>query len=416
MFDTKTVVFSFVVTNILITLFIALLWYQNRRRYAGLSLWLIDYILQAVGLLLSLLRGVVSDIVSIIIGNTLMMIGILIMLRGLESFVGKPRSQTHNFLLLTGFVCFMLYFTFVQPDISTRSVLITIIIMLLTLQCGWLMLRRVEPTLHSITRDVGLVFFLYALAAFLRIIILLRTPLPATINFFESPALQVMFLLINQMLGITLTFALILIVTRRLALDVQTQEQKYKSLYASMLEGVVLHEVIYDAGHHAVDYRILDVNPTYERMFGLTREQAIGQKASELYGAGKLPYLDVYTKVAATPQATSFETYFWPLDKHFSISFFSPGRGQFAAVLADVTERKRVEQEREKLIRELQETLARVKTLTGLLPICASCKKIRDDKGYWNQIEEYIRDHSEADFSHGICPDCMKKLYPDLGD
>jgi len=76
-------------------------------------------------------------------------------------------------------------------------------------------------------------------------------------------------------------------------------------------------------------------------------------------------------------------------------------------------ERKLAEEEREKLIRELQEALAKVKTLTGLLPICASCKKIRDDKGYWNQIEVYIRDHSEAEFSHGICPDCMKKLYPD---
>ncbi|GAB4547249.1 MAG: hypothetical protein Kow0063_41880 [Anaerolineae bacterium] len=51
--------------------------------------------------------------------------------------------------------------------------------------------------------------------------------------------------------------------------------------------------------------------------------------------------------------------------------------------------------------------------LSGLLPICASCKKIRDDEGYWHSVEVYIRDHSEADFSHGICPDCMQKLYPD---
>ncbi len=63
---------------------------------------------------------------------------------------------------------------------------------------------------------------------------------------------------------------------------------------------------------------------------------------------------------------------------------------------------------------ELEEVLAKVKTLSGLLPICASCKKIRDDKGYWNQIEVYIRDHSDAEFSHGICPDCAKKLYPEL--
>jgi len=62
----------------------------------------------------------------------------------------------------------------------------------------------------------------------------------------------------------------------------------------------------------------------------------------------------------------------------------------------------------------LRKALSEVKKLSGLLPICASCKKVRDDKGYWNQIEAYIRDHSEADFSHGICPECAKKLYSDL--
>jgi hypothetical protein len=63
---------------------------------------------------------------------------------------------------------------------------------------------------------------------------------------------------------------------------------------------------------------------------------------------------------------------------------------------------------------ELQEALSEIKTLSGLLPICASCKKIRDDKGYWNQIEAYIRDRSEAEFSHSICPECAKRLYSEL--
>jgi len=66
------------------------------------------------------------------------------------------------------------------------------------------------------------------------------------------------------------------------------------------------------------------------------------------------------------------------------------------------------------LIQKLQEALANIKTLRGLLPICASCKKIRDDNGYWHQIETYIRVHSEADFSHGICPECKIRLYPEL--
>lgn len=75
-------------------------------------------------------------------------------------------------------------------------------------------------------------------------------------------------------------------------------------------------------------------------------------------------------------------------------------------------ERKRTQKEKEKLIRELQEALAKVKTLSGLFPICAHCKKIRDDRGYWNQIESYLRDHSQAEFTHGLCPECANQLYP----
>ncbi|MEN6374669.1 MAG: PAS domain S-box protein [Smithella sp.] len=86
----------------------------------------------------------------------------------------------------------------------------------------------------------------------------------------------------------------------------------------------------------------------------------------------------------------------------------------FQGTIRDITERRKIEEEREKLILELQEAISQVKILSGLLPICASCKKIRDDKGYWNQIESYIRDHSEAKFSHSICPDCAKRLYPEF--
>ena len=77
-------------------------------------------------------------------------------------------------------------------------------------------------------------------------------------------------------------------------------------------------------------------------------------------------------------------------------------------------ERKRAQREQERLIKELREALSNIKTLRGLLPICSRCKKVMDDKGYWNQIETYIRDRSEAEFSHSICPPCYITLYPDL--
>jgi hypothetical protein len=83
-------------------------------------------------------------------------------------------------------------------------------------------------------------------------------------------------------------------------------------------------------------------------------------------------------------------------------------------IARDITEHKRAEAERERLIKELQDAIADIRTLSGLVPICASCKKIRDDKGYWTQLEAYLQAHSQARFSHGVCPDCMKKLYPDF--
>src|SRR5208283_679122 len=88
----------------------------------------------------------------------------------------------------------------------------------------------------------------------------------------------------------------------------------------------------------------------------------------------------------------------------------------YDGVVKDVTERRLAEVERDKLIIELQEALAKVRHLSGLLPICASCKKIRNDEGFWEQVETYISEHSEVLFSHAICPECGKKLYPEYYD
>jgi PAS domain S-box-containing protein len=88
---------------------------------------------------------------------------------------------------------------------------------------------------------------------------------------------------------------------------------------------------------------------------------------------------------------------------------------QYVAIRTEITERKRAEEDRERLIAELKQALARVKTLSGLLPICAQCKKVRDDQGYWSQIETYISTRSDAEFSHGLCPDCTAKFYREAG-
>jgi len=130
---------------------------------------------------------------------------------------------------------------------------------------------------------------------------------------------------------------------KKIADDLLKSERKFTALYDAMTEGVVIHDIVYDDSGNPVDYVITDVNPSYEKITGLSKKQAVGKKASELYGTGAPPYLDVYAKVASTGKPAFFETYFHPMQKHFSASVFSQSKGKFTAVFHDITERKKAE-------------------------------------------------------------------------
>lgn len=144
---------------------------------------------------------------------------------------------------------------------------------------------------------------------------------------------------------------------RRTEAALRESEDKYRTLYSAMSEGVALHRLLYDESGLAIDYIIMDVNPAYESITGLSRSAAIGVRASDLYGAGEPPYFEIYSRVAESGVPESFETYFPPMDKHFSISVFSPRPGQFATVFSDISDRKRAEQEREDLLRRTEEAV-----------------------------------------------------------
>jgi PAS domain S-box-containing protein len=160
--------------------------------------------------------------------------------------------------------------------------------------------------------------------------------------------------------------------------------------------------------------RLVDFNPAADRLLDLSA--GIGRPVIEVLD--DRPQL---TGPLLNPEADLAEvTMDLKGQRHCFALHVSPlgdrrgrGRGRLI-VLRDVSARKKIEAEREDLIAELQKALVEVKTLSGLLPICSSCKKIRDDQGYWQQIEVYLKEHSNADFTHGICPECKKKLYPGL--
>ncbi|MDY6838386.1 MAG: PAS domain S-box protein [Thermodesulfobacteriota bacterium] len=169
--------------------------------------------------------------------------------------------------------------------------------------------------------------------------------------------------------------------------------------------------------------RIRYVNPAFLRMFEYhDKAEIIGADAAVLFASKKVKSLrDVRAYIDLTQGATEeFVVLHKDGTKFYvevSCSNVTNDKGHVTGRIAsfvDITQRKHMELERETLIAQLQSALAKVKTLRGLVPICASCKNIRDDKGFWHQVEAYIHDHSEAVFSHSICPDCALKLYPEL--
>jgi len=126
--------------------------------------------------------------------------------------------------------------------------------------------------------------------------------------------------------------------------ELQQSQERLSTMYATMTEGLASHAIVYADGA-AVDYVITDVNPAFESITGIPRAAAIGAKASQLYGAARAPYLDLYVRVAAGGKPETFETYFAPMNKYFAISVFSPGKGKFATVFSDISERRKAEEE-----------------------------------------------------------------------
>ena len=180
-----------------------------------------------------------------------------------------------------------------------------------------------------------------------------------------------------------------------------------------------VNAIIFSDHNFGVTY----VNPAFLKIWGYQREDEILGKPIQSFLEIKEKILDIvdtsmdgagwHGEVTAKKKNSSI------FDAFISMSMVRNEKGEPLCMMIsaiDITERKQAETEREQLIQDLQEAITRIKTLGGLLPICSACKKIRDDKGYWTQLEAYIHTHSEAEFTHSICPECEKKLYPDLDD
>jgi PAS domain S-box-containing protein len=200
---------------------------------------------------------------------------------------------------------------------------------------------------------------------------------------------------------------------KRMEETLRETADKFRFVFENAYDGLSVFEETPDRKHR----RLIDCNKRYAEMAGRSREELL-QIGSTMNIAKPLSQ-DYHESNVHDVVFGGLYSWIRPDGKHNVIEYTAvpikiQGKTITIGIDRDITERKRSEEEREQLIKKLQAALSDVKTLSGLVPICANCKQIRDDKGFWTQVESYIQERSQARFSHGICPDCMRKLYPNF--
>jgi diguanylate cyclase (GGDEF)-like protein/PAS domain S-box-containing protein len=272
--DIRTIVFGNVITDVVCVCFVVLLWRQSRNRFAGTGLWVVDFIFQASALFLIVMRGTIPDWISMVLANTLVIAGAIMGFAGLERFVGKKGPQIHNYLLVAIFIFIHSYFAFVQPNLAARNLNLAVALLLVCLQCVWLLWHRVDSGLRSLTFGVGVVFLLYCLVSSVRIVHFFIAP-HVDNNYFQPALFEALVLASYQVLFILLTYSFVLMVNKRLLMEIATQEEKFSKAFHSAPYAITITR--------PSDGKIVDVNETFGSITGYDCAEVMGKKTIDLH-------------------------------------------------------------------------------------------------------------------------------------
>jgi diguanylate cyclase (GGDEF)-like protein/PAS domain S-box-containing protein len=282
----RTVVIGYAISNLVCMTVMAVLWKQNRKRFAGTGFWAAGFLLQVAALFLLALWGYKPDLPSMLASNTLVIAGLLLIFIGLEQFSGQRGPQAHNAILLAGFFLLQGLFTFAFPSLTVRNVLFSLGLLAVCSQCAWLLLRRVPPEMRPITRVAGGVFAAFCLVSLLRIAVDLVVP--SGNDFFHSNFYDTASILTYQILFIVLTFSLSLMVNRRLFTDLESDiaarqrtegtlrltEEKFFKAFQSSPDGILISRL--SDGH------FIEVNDGFCRLMGYSRQELLSSSSISL--------------------------------------------------------------------------------------------------------------------------------------
>jgi PAS domain S-box-containing protein len=284
--DIRTILLGFVASDLVCTLVISSLWLQHRRQSPELWLWTADFALQTVAILLIALRGFVPDVLSMVGGNMLGIAGTMLLFIGLERYLDRRGPQVHNWVMLAVFTVIHTYFATARPILAVRNINLSAALLFICAQCAWLLLRRVELRLRPATKSAGTVFSLYALISGVRIV---QSVVATTGNdYLRSGLFDALVLLSYQMLFISLTLSLFLMVNRRLSGALQEDIARREGTEENLKRSEEKFSLAFQSNPDAItvtsieDGTILDVNESFSRIVGYSRDEAIGRTTIDL--------------------------------------------------------------------------------------------------------------------------------------
>ncbi|MBN2006587.1 MAG: PAS domain S-box protein [Anaerolineae bacterium] len=284
--DMKTVIFTYAVSNAACAGFVARLWIQNRRRFAGLDFWLGGFVMQWIAIVMIALRDVVPDFISIVFSNTLLVVGAILLYMGLERFTGKRGPQIQNTILLAAFVLIHAYFTVMRPSLMARNINISLGLIVIFTQCAWLLLFRAETEMRAITHNVGMILVAFCLVSLART--MLELVVPPENDFFHSNTFETLVVLTYQMLFIILTFGISLMVNRRLLTDqehdiamrrqaekaLRLSEEKFAKAFQASPDAILITRLS--------DGKIVEINESFCQLSEYSREEALNSSTIAL--------------------------------------------------------------------------------------------------------------------------------------
>jgi PAS domain S-box-containing protein len=361
---------------------------------------------QSLGWFLLSLRGGASDLVTAYIGNSILIAGV-----GCEAFALTATNQVHprwrSLYVAVVAIGIPTFWLLARTPGQWVVIASAIVMTLYGAAAAGLLWNRAGSRLRAL---LGLLYGAYALVLGGRagtaglggtgFMLMSR-------NWIQG--LTFLALFVVMLVGVV---GFLLLLKEQEDRQLSESEAKFNRLFQSAPIAMLLT--------HFADGVVLDVNDRFQELSGYPRSAAIGRTTAEL---GLFERLDaregIWQRLREGGQIHGVELTLRTRGGELIEGVLSTEailiheEKVILSSLGNITDQKRAERERDRTIQELQDALADIKTLKGMLPICASCKKIRDDNGYWNQLEHYIKEHSDADFTHGICPDCAKDFFPE---